>query len=353
MRRLRLNLNARAWRNLRRAWHPAPLPEVLWQSFVVGPVLSAANALQLRTMQSIRARTKLEGGLVILGYWRSGTTLLHELLAASCHWSVPTTYACMNPNSFALAPAPADLTAAMRRPMDDMVVHSDSPQEGEFALLGLGARSPYEALLFPERLADALALADPDELPPGERQYWYEAFRAFVGNVAAVQGGKPPLLKSPAHSCRIAALRTVLPGCRFVVIVRNPYEVFESTVRMWHRLFACYALTRLPSDEAVRETVLAHRPGFEKKLQAGLEHLAVGEHASVHFEDLIASPAATVAKIYGDLRLEGAEEAVRAAEQEAARRARYSAQTALPPPPWQEKVRIRWTDLFERYGYPV
>lgn len=351
MKRLHLNLNARAWRNMRRAWRPAPMPGLLWQSFVVGPLLSAVYSLQLRMTAPARKSAKLDGALIVLGYWRSGTTLLHELLAASGRWSVPTTHACMNPQSFALAPPSAHPAAAVRRPMDDMVIGPDSPQEGEFALLGLGARSPYEALLFPGRLAEALELADPEELSQEERLYWRDTLRSFLCNVVAAQGGKPLVLKSPTHSCRIAALRSILPGCRFAVVVRDPYLVFESAVRMWHEMFARYALTPIPSDDEVRATLLAHRPGFERKLKAGLDRLAPSEYTVVRFEDLTARPAATIAALFEKLQLEGANEAVRAAEQEGARRKHYSARSTPPDPAWRDRIRQDWSDVFVNYGY--
>ena len=50
--------------------------------------------------------------------------------------------------------------------MDEMEVRASSPQEDEFALLSLGARSPYEALLIPAILPEALKLIDPQDLCP-------------------------------------------------------------------------------------------------------------------------------------------------------------------------------------------
>src|SRR3974377_1277147 len=36
----------------------------------------------------------------VLGFWRSGTTLLHELLCCDQQFGFPSTYACMNPSHF-------------------------------------------------------------------------------------------------------------------------------------------------------------------------------------------------------------------------------------------------------------
>ena len=50
--------------------------------------------------------------------------------------------------------------------MDEMEVRPASPQEDEFALLSLGARSPYESLIIPSVLPEALKLTDPRDLSP-------------------------------------------------------------------------------------------------------------------------------------------------------------------------------------------
>src|SRR5262245_28641776 len=49
------------------------------------------------------ARTPLRHApLFILGHWRTGTTLLHELLILDPRHSFPTTYQCMAPDHFLL-----------------------------------------------------------------------------------------------------------------------------------------------------------------------------------------------------------------------------------------------------------
>jgi hypothetical protein len=50
--------------------------------------------------------------------------------------------------------------------MDKMEVRAGSPQEDELALLLLGARLPYETLLIPAILPEALKLIDPHDLCP-------------------------------------------------------------------------------------------------------------------------------------------------------------------------------------------
>src|SRR5438874_13813875 len=41
--------------------------------------------------------------IFVLGFWRSGTTFLHELLCCDSRLGFPTTYACLNPSHFLLS----------------------------------------------------------------------------------------------------------------------------------------------------------------------------------------------------------------------------------------------------------
>ena len=66
---------------------------VLWQTFAAGNVLSAMNGLQTSLQREQLAKANFRDAVVVLGYWRSGTTLLHELLCLDTRYTYPTTHA--------------------------------------------------------------------------------------------------------------------------------------------------------------------------------------------------------------------------------------------------------------------
>ena len=349
-----LKLGLPAYRQVARAWTLPADRSSLTQTYVVGALRSAAAAVQSRLAARRRSKVSTQGAVFVLGFWRSGTSLLHELLSTDERFTYPTTYACLNSHHFVLTQERAlrGSTQTVQRPQDNMVMGWRTPQEDEFALLSRGARSPYEALLAPHALARALRLSDLDTLTEDEAAHWRKSFMEFIRNVALAGGGKSVILKSPAHSYRIATLRRLLPDARFVLVVRNPYEVFELTIRTFAILMNKYGLGPALSESELRTIILAERVSFEAKLQEGLKLLGQHQITHVRFEELIRDPIGVIEKLYTALDLPDFKETRPRLAREVARRSGYSQRATLPNKLWTRLINERWADVFTRYGYP-
>jgi omega-hydroxy-beta-dihydromenaquinone-9 sulfotransferase len=353
MTRQYLNLTRGAWRQLRHNWRLPPSPILLWQTLVPGTLFSALTGLQRTAAREQLLHANLKDAVVILGYWRSGTTLLHELLCLDPRRCFPTTHACMNPQHFLLteASALARGDASVKRPMDEMEVRPGSPQEDEFALLSLGARSPYEALIAPSHLAQALNLADPIDLDARQEEVWRSVFVDFLRGVSARGAGLPLILKSPTHGYRVNTLRQLLPDARYVLIARDPATHFESVIRMWRRMFETYSLEEIPGDDEIREAVLADRPRFEAKLAAGVAGLPENRFAELTYESLIADPVGAAERVYERLELGDFAPVRESIAAEVDRRRDYRATGREPAGVWRKRIDVEWASVFDRYGY--
>ena len=348
-------MTAVAWRQLRRNWHLPLSSRLVLQSNVAAPLFSVLRSAQSALTRGRRREASLAGAVFVLGYWRSGTTLLHHYLCCDKRFGYPSTYACMQPHHFILTQnaALAGPQRSVRRPMDAVRVSPSSPQEDEFALLALGARSPYEALLTPRHLAEALALGDPRDLSRHEEQQWRELFVDFLRGVSVVEGGRPLILKSPPHGYRVRSLRELLPDARFIVIVRSPERVFESAIRMWRTLFPIYSMEPIPPEDHTREVVLEDRLRFEAKLVAGLGGLPDNRVALLRCEDLVRDPLVSLGRLYEQLQLGAFSSVEPAIKAELGRRGHYTARSALPPEPWMRRLQRKWAPLFDRYQYAL
>lgn len=350
-----LNLNARAWRQIRRSWALPSTAALEMQTHVVGRMRSATAAFQSLIVRSRAPEHLKEGAVVILGFWRSGTTLLHELLCVDDRFGYPTTYACLNPHNFVLTQAAvlARYAGKVQRVQDKMMIGLRSPQEDEFALLCLGARSPYEGILAPRHFAEALALADPNDLPKEDARYWREVFQGFLRGVSLVGGDKPLVLKSPTHSYRVPALRDALPDARFILMVRNPYEVFESMVRACRALTQKYGLGLPLSDEELRSIVLSARKPFETKLNTGTSDLPASRFAVVRYENLVQQPLKAMENLYRQLDLPDFEFVRPQLEAEISGRRDYLQESAWPSRGCARRIAEEWRNVFDQYGYGI
>jgi len=327
---------------------------------------SLLNALQRVTHGRRIARVDLVPPLFIVGHWRSGTTFLHELLARDPALSAPSTYECICPGHFHISAGlfgRLDYLIPSTRPMDDMTLNWRTPQEDEFALLNMGLPSPYEELAFPNRRRRAAPFLRLDEFSPRDRARWRATLVTFVKSVTLYRvkrskGVVPRLvLKSPPHTARLAALSEIFPQAKFIHIVRDPAEVFPSSVRTWMSLFEVQGCQN-PRAEAlpngapsIDDYVLSTFNELYRDFAKARDALPADRFCELRYEDLVADPLAELERVYDRLQLGGFEAARPhfAAHLSAVRDYRPSRQQVAPDV--HSEVRRRWAPFFETYGY--
>ena len=233
--------------------------------------------------------------------------------------------------------------------MDSMLYSWASPQEDEFALVALGAPSPYEALLVPSLMRHPQMLLDLSQSPAEEQVRWSSTLQYFL-QLLTVQQAKPMVLKSPSHGFRLSNLRTLFPQARFIIIERNPYEVFASNLKLWNTLLGSYSLEHFSSDE-VEEFVLAAYLLHEQAISDGASDLDRRFLAQVRYEDLVADPVTQVARLYQELEL-GSFESVRAGVQRhVASVADYKPNRFTLSPAQKARVDSVWGKIISAKGY--
>jgi omega-hydroxy-beta-dihydromenaquinone-9 sulfotransferase len=339
------NCSLRAWQRLL-AKYPEPVsPAVRLRARLTGSLASALESMQERLFGAQLDSITLADPVFIVGHWRSGTTLLHELMALDDQLLSPTTRQCFNPQSFLLSGGSRAAGAAVVRPAGDRAVSADSPQEEEFALLCLGCASPYEAFVFPNALAQVAALCDPREFTAGERSDWQRRLVRFLKAVTIAGAGRRLLLKSPSNSLRVGTLTRLFPNAAFIRIVREPTAVIASTLQMWKTMWQRYALSAPLDDPTVRDLAIDVMLRMENELQAQ----SGAAFVTVKYEDLVAQPYHAIQQIYGELDLGTGPSNDRIGRL-------LQASPPLRPSPSVDAddaalMRQRCAAIFERYGY--
>jgi hypothetical protein len=312
---------------------------------LAGAVNTILGALQRLFYGRRIARTEIcEHPIFVVGHWRSGTTLLHELLALDPRHAAPTTYACFVHNHFLLTrrlfrPILSRLMPA-RRPTDDMPVGWDLPQEDEFALCNMGMPSPYLTMMFPNRPPQYLEYLTLDRVPPPDRERWKRALLWFLRSLT-LDRARRLVLKSPPHTGRIRILLEMFPDARFVHIVRDPCVVFASTMRHYERLFRDQGL-QWPRFEGIEELVLDTGDRMYEAFERDRPLLARGRLCEVRYEDLVADTPGQMRRIYETLELGEFDRVLPAIRQYVAARAGYQANRYEIPPETRERISRRW-----------
>lgn len=310
----------------------------------------AENVVYRRRVERV---SLAEPPLFLLGHWRSGTTLLHNLLAQDPAFVAPTQYQVSFPGHFLLTERPLSrLTAAWlpaQRPLDAMEQRWDLPGEDEMALLLTTLCSPYLRAAFPaggdvDRLDDLRRNLSPEEL-----SRWKQAFVTFLKRVCLRQPGTL-LLKSPAHTGRIPLLLEMFPEARFVYIVRNPYDVFPSTLHLYKTLSESNSFTRTaPVDLEERVFSVYQRLYDAYHLQRAL--IPSSRRYELRFEDLVADPLASLDGLYRYLGLLNIETLQRRLEPQLVSHRKYRTNTYTLEESTRQQVYERWQPAFRRYGY--
>ncbi|MFW6221381.1 MAG: sulfotransferase family protein [Fibrobacterota bacterium] len=272
---------------------------LLLQAGVSSSVLAARERMILgNELQNISPPTD---PVFIIGHWRSGTTLLHQLLACDSALWAPTLFQCCYPHSFMTArqfvePVLRAFLSATR-PMDNVSLGMDEPQEEENALFRMTGYSPLERLIFAR--SEEYFLAGENTFLPKEairKKKWRDSFLFFAAKLSyATQ--RRLVFKNPFNILRVAELVDIFPEARFIYIYRDPYTVIQSTQRMWSITGRDNAMNpgwRAPSLEEVAQQYVR----LETRLQESLQDVESSRTFKLSFEDLENYPIEQLRRLY-------------------------------------------------------
>jgi hypothetical protein len=291
----------------------------------------------------------------ILGHWRSGTTLLHNLMTLDQQFAFPNLYEVMFPRNFLLTERlVTSLTSWMlpkTRPMDNVEAGYHLPQEDEVGLLLLSGLSPYMMLAHPHDPSKYEPYFELTSCSPAEKQRWKDDFLYFIKKLT-IKNNKPMVMKSPTHTFRIPVLLEMFPDAKFVYIYRDPYDVYNSSIHLRKTLFAENGLAKVDMDERMQEETLSLYSYCIDTYERTRSLIPAGNLHEIRFEDLEANPLGEMHHIYEGLGLGGWESVEPAIQKKVPELTRYRKNSFVMDEAVMRKVYNRWKPSFDRYGYP-
>ena len=313
----------------------------------------------LRVARRVREARFDPPPVLIVGHWRSGTTYLHNLMSRDPQFCFPTLGDAVRPHEFFpgvsewLSRRLLAMSLPPVRPMDDVPLRLDLPQEDELALASMGAPSFFNCFYFPRHLPEIfrreVLFEGLDE--PALRK-WRHDLVYYLAKLSVLHSGRRLLLKNPAHSARLTEVTALYPSMKIIHIHRDPIEVFTSMRRLFQGMWSMVALQEYDAD-AIDAHILSSYPLVMDRLCDGLDRLAPGTHVTVRYADLVDQPVETLERIYQDLDLKSFA-AARAGIARFADENRISPRPAARlDPALMQQINERWQVQIARLGYDV
>lgn len=249
------------------------------------------------------------GIIVVLGYYRSGTTHLHNML--SCDPSNRTTrwIEALAPHGFVVSWWLLRMllipVSPRVRPQDPMDFGNSWPGEEHFGVLNWSlACALLGRFVLPDQRERFDRYHDLSGLTERELSRWRRFEARVVAKTALQARGRRVLLKSPSNSARVEELVRMfgLGRVKFIRVRRDPEDVIASNEKLDERFDAYSLQTPLPPAERSRLI----REEFERTellLDDARERLPEGSYAEMTFDELSSDPVSAIERAYDRLGL--------------------------------------------------
>ncbi len=316
-------------------------------------VAAAWQNLALR--RRILATELVQPPVFIVGHWRSGTTLMHELFSLDDGWASPDNYDAFVPHH-ALATGWifkgfVNSLLPRQRPMDSMELRAGAPQEDDFALVSLGAPTPYHDIAFCRDRHHPSPLLALDQAGADVQEQTRVALDFFFRMLTRMYGTRL-VLKSPPHTGRVALLAQWFPGAKFVHMARNPLAIVPSTMKLWRALDETQGLQRPRYDD--RQLLEYINAAYELMYGAWFRQrsaVPAGQICEVRFENLVEKPRQTIEQVFKMLQLDPSERFLTAVQTYFDQRTHHRTGNATEDPSLSHAIGTVWSRYRTHFGY--
>lgn len=280
-----------------------PLGEIITAVNLIALLRNQLNVNAALANDARIAQRAISAPLIITGLPRTGSTLLHNLLALDPQWRVPHSWEVNYP-----LPAPDTAVSQVRKERKTQRLFQliEALHPGFRAIHELHAKLPQECLVIMASAMRSHQFFSSSFVP--DYQDWLDeqppalAYEHHRATLQLRQGEKTTLkawaLKAPSHLFSMGGLLTTYPDCRIVYTKRAPEQVVGSIASLhWHlyRTFSNFADTRELGRQVCQRWGNVQQ-AFEAQLNASNELRA--RTCSIDYAELIQDPIATIRKIY-------------------------------------------------------
>ena len=282
---------------------------VLWMSCITLPLRVIEK---IRFQKKIRNTKLAKDPIFIIGFYRTATTLLHTLFSKDKQFGYMSNLdgftSQFNLSFSDFARNILERRMPKTRPMDNIDMKIDDPQEESYAIGALSKYGITNSLIFPQNYEYFTKFLTFEECSPKDLEKWKKVYLYFVQKTTLKNNGKQIVLKNPANGSRITHLLEMYPNAKFIYSYRNPYTLFCSMKILLQKLMEISALQTW--DEFDIENQFVKLLGKIHSTYDQTKSLIPPENFyTLKYEDFIKNPLPFLHEIYEEFDLKEFEEA--------------------------------------------
>jgi hypothetical protein len=254
--------------------------------------------------------------IFILGHWRSGTTYLHNVLSQDTNFGYLTTFQAYLPGIFLAGEKRfkplVSSSIPKKRPMDDVPMDAEYPQEDQYAIGAFCPYSYYHGWCFPKNMELYNASVCMENVPEETIEKWKRCYLYILKKITFAQHGKQLILKNQDNTGKIKLLLEMFPDAKFIFLYRNPYDLYFSMMKFMRITIPRFCIQKPPSLEVVEESMLKLYSQMIKKYIMERRLIPKNNLVEICYEKFIDQPYQEMQNIYNGLQLEGFQDARKA-----------------------------------------
>ena len=252
--------------------------------------------------------------IFVIGHYRCGGTYLMNLMTQDPQWGFLSTTHALLPEMFLLGKPIRNIFKLFlheKRPMDNVMVSPESPEEPEHAIGNLIPYGFYQGFCFPDRMMDYFrnSVLFEEDLSGKIHQSWEMAYLVILKACTLSNNGKQLLIKNPPDTARIPSILKMFPNAKFIFLYRNPYVMYPSIKNFYNAYIVDWQLRDISAKE-LDENILMIYKMMMKRYQHDKQLIPKEHLIEVKFEDFEQYPLDEMKRIYSHLALSGFEDSI-------------------------------------------